>query len=31
LPSAGRVNDTEAFAVGPVMPLVVRGPAPVLS
>jgi uncharacterized protein (DUF1501 family) len=31
LPSAGRVNDTEAFAVGPVTPLVVRGPAPVLS
>ncbi|HEX5211519.1 MAG TPA: DUF1501 domain-containing protein [Pseudolabrys sp.] len=31
LRSAGRVNDKEAFAVGPVTPLVVRGPAPVLS
>ena len=31
LQSAGRVNDKEAFAVGPVTPLVVRGPAPVLS
>ena len=29
--SAGRVSDKEAFAVGPVTPLVVRGPAPVLS
>jgi uncharacterized protein (DUF1501 family) len=31
LQSAGHVNDKEAFAVGPVTPLVVRGPAPVLS
>ena len=31
LQSAGRVSDKEAFAVGPVTPLVVRGPAPVLS
>jgi uncharacterized protein (DUF1501 family) len=31
LQAAGRVNDKQAFAVGPVTPLVVRGPAPVLS
>ena len=31
LQSAGRVSEKEAFAVGPVTPLVVRGPAPVLS
>jgi len=31
LQTAGRVNAKEAFAVGPVTPLVVRGPAPVLS
>lgn len=31
LQSAGRVSHKEAFAVGPVTPLVVRGPAPVLS
>ena len=31
LQSAGRVSDKEAFAVGPVTPLIVRGPAPVLS
>jgi uncharacterized protein (DUF1501 family) len=29
--SAGRVNGKDAFAVGPVTPLVVRGSAPVLS
>ena len=27
----GRVRDNKAFAVGPVTPLVVRGPAPVMS
>ena len=31
LQPAGRVGGKEAFAVGPVTPLVVRGPAPVLS
>jgi uncharacterized protein (DUF1501 family) len=31
LTPAGRVGGKEAFAVGPVTPLVVRGPAPVLS
>ena len=31
LQAGGRINDKEAFAVGPVTPLVVRGPAPVLS
>jgi uncharacterized protein (DUF1501 family) len=31
LQSAGRVNGKDAFAVGPVTPLVVRGAAPVLS
>lgn len=31
LPSAGRVNPKNAFAVGPITPLVARGPAPVLS
>lgn len=31
LAPAGRVGGKEAFAVGPVTPLVVRGPAPVLS
>jgi uncharacterized protein (DUF1501 family) len=31
LRSAGRVNPKNAFAVGPITPLVARGPAPVLS
>ena len=31
LAPAGRVTGKDAFAVGPVTPLVVRGPAPVLS
>jgi uncharacterized protein (DUF1501 family) len=31
LAPAGRVGGKQAFAVGPVTPLVVRGPAPVLS
>ncbi len=31
LSPAGRVGGKQAFAVGPVTPLVVRGPAPVLS
>ena len=31
LPPAGRVNPKSAFAVGPITPLVARGPAPVLS
>ena len=31
LPAAGRVNPKQAFAVGPITPLVARGPAPVLS
>jgi uncharacterized protein (DUF1501 family) len=31
LTPVGRVGGKEAFAVGPVTPLVVRGPAPVLS
>ena len=31
LQPGGRVGGKEAFAVGPVTPLVVRGPAPVLS
>lgn len=31
LPSAGRVNPNNAFAVGPITPLVARGAAPVLS
>jgi uncharacterized protein (DUF1501 family) len=31
LPSAGRVNPKNAFAVGPITPLVARGAAPVLS
>ena len=31
LAPAGRVSGKQAFAVGPVTPLVVRGPAPVLS
>jgi uncharacterized protein (DUF1501 family) len=31
LQSAGRVNGKDAFAVGPVTPLVVRGSAPVMS
>src|SRR5581483_1353647 len=31
LPVAGRVNPKQAFAVGPITPLVARGPAPVLS
>ena len=31
LPSSGRVGGREAFAVGPIVPLLVRGPAPVLS
>ena len=31
LASAGRVNPKNAFAVGPITPLVARGPAPVLS
>jgi len=31
LAPAGRVTGSNAFAVGPVTPLVVRGPAPVLS
>jgi uncharacterized protein (DUF1501 family) len=31
LQSAGRVSDKQAFAVGPMTPLVVRGPAQVLS
>jgi uncharacterized protein (DUF1501 family) len=31
LASAGRVNPKNAFAVGPIAPLVARGPAPVLS
>ena len=31
LEPGGRVDPAKAFAVGPVTPLVVRGPAPVLS
>jgi uncharacterized protein (DUF1501 family) len=31
LQPAGRVGGKDAFAVGPIAPLVVRGPAPVLS
>jgi len=31
LPAAGRVNARQAFAVGPIAPLVARGPAPVLA
>jgi uncharacterized protein (DUF1501 family) len=31
LAPAGRVGSKDAFAVGPVTPLVVRGPAPVMS
>jgi uncharacterized protein (DUF1501 family) len=31
LQSSGRVSGKDAFAVGPVTPLVVRGPAPVLA
>ena len=31
LQPAGRVSGKDAFAVGPIAPLVVRGPAPVLS
>ncbi len=31
LPSSGRAGGREAFAVGPIVPLLVRGPAPVLS
>ena len=31
MPAAGRAGGREAFAVGPIAPLVVRGPAPVLS
>ena len=31
LPAAGRAGGRDAFAVGPIAPLVVRGPAPVLS
>ena len=31
IPAAGRAGGHEAFAVGPIAPLVVRGPAPVLS
>jgi uncharacterized protein (DUF1501 family) len=31
LPTAGRVNPKQAFAVGPIAPLVARGPAPVLA
>jgi uncharacterized protein (DUF1501 family) len=31
LAPAGRVGGKDAFAIGPVAPLVVRGPAPVLS
>jgi uncharacterized protein (DUF1501 family) len=31
LQPAGRVSGKQAFAVGPVTPLVVRGPAPVMS
>jgi uncharacterized protein (DUF1501 family) len=31
LAPAGRVGGKDAFAVGPIAPLVVRGPAPVLS
>ena len=31
MPSAGRAGGRDAFAVGPIAPLVVRGPAPVLS
>ena len=30
LPAAGHVNPKQAFAVGPIAPLVARGPAPVL-
>ena len=30
-PAAGRVNPSQAFAVGPITPLIARGPAPVLS
>ena len=30
MPAAGRVNARQAFAVGPIAPLVARGPAPVL-
>ncbi len=31
LPAAGRVNPKQTFAVGPIAPLVARGPAPVLA
>ncbi|MGC2689189.1 MAG: DUF1501 domain-containing protein [Pseudolabrys sp.] len=31
LPAAGRVNPKQAFAVGPIAPLVARGSAPVLA
>jgi len=31
LPTSGRVNPSQAFAVGPITPLVARGPAPVLA
>src|SRR6478752_2639025 len=31
LPASGRVNASQAFAVGPITPLVARGPAPVLA
>jgi uncharacterized protein (DUF1501 family) len=31
LPASGRVNPSQAFAVGPITPLVARGPAPVLA
>ena len=31
MPAAGRVNPKQAFAVGPIAPLVARGPAPVLA
>src|SRR5207237_6433361 len=30
-PAAGQVNAKQAFAVGPIAPLVARGPAPVLA
>jgi uncharacterized protein (DUF1501 family) len=31
MPAAGHVDPRQAFAVGPITPLVARGPAPVLS
>ena len=31
MPAAGRVDPRQAFAVGPITPLVARGPAPILS